>query len=199
MPDKLTPARLELLGRSYSRRNTTPAAPSVRTVRGSPPPNNRLSNGALSTLTSSPSGSPRSRRDSLELTRRRGISLCDSSPSPGRRRPSPSPPQSIRHPQPATPPRSILRNGGRQGNNTANELLLVSSSTLKEFEPVAKPKTPTGLCVICQDNEAIMAAVDCGHLAMCKECSQGVMKSSRACPLCRKRIEETRLIRIFKT
>ncbi|KAJ6595780.1 hypothetical protein DFH09DRAFT_1135617 [Mycena vulgaris] len=58
----------------------------------------------------------------------------------------------------------------------------------------------TGLCVICQDEEANIAIVDCGHLAMCRGCSDLVMESSRECPLCRTRIVSgARLLRIFKT
>jgi len=58
----------------------------------------------------------------------------------------------------------------------------------------------TGLCVICQDEEANIAIVDCGHMAMCRGCSDLVMTSSRECPLCRTRIvTEQRLLRIFKT
>ncbi|KAI0311101.1 hypothetical protein OF83DRAFT_1166441 [Amylostereum chailletii] len=57
-----------------------------------------------------------------------------------------------------------------------------------------------GLCVICQDEEANIAIVDCGHMAMCRGCSELVMASSRECPLCRTRIiTEARLLRIFKT
>lgn len=66
----------------------------------------------------------------------------------------------------------------------------------------ARPGKPTegGLCVVCQDEEANIAIVDCGHLAMCRECSDLVMQSSRECPLCRTRIvTEARLLRIFKT
>ena len=76
----------------------------------------------------------------------------------------------------------------------------------------------TGLCVICQDEAATIAIIDCGyvlmgdwrillfscslfrHLAMCRDCSGLVMKSSRRCPLCRTSIiTEARLLRIFKT
>ncbi|KAF9522210.1 hypothetical protein CPB83DRAFT_864773 [Crepidotus variabilis] len=58
----------------------------------------------------------------------------------------------------------------------------------------------TGLCVVCQDEEANIAIVDCGHLAMCRGCSDLIMSSSRECPLCRTRIvTESRLLRIFKT
>ncbi|KAI9458611.1 hypothetical protein BJY52DRAFT_1119501 [Lactarius psammicola] len=57
-----------------------------------------------------------------------------------------------------------------------------------------------GLCVVCQDEEANIAIVDCGHLAMCRGCSDLIMSSSRECPLCRTRIvTEARLLRIFKT
>ncbi|KAJ6510399.1 hypothetical protein C8R45DRAFT_963989 [Mycena sanguinolenta] len=56
-----------------------------------------------------------------------------------------------------------------------------------------------GHCAICREEEAIMAPIDCGHLAMCRQCSDGVMNTSRLCPICRQRIEEGRLIRIFKT
>jgi len=57
----------------------------------------------------------------------------------------------------------------------------------------------TGLCVICQDEEANIAIVDCGHMAMCRGCSDLIMSSTRECPLCRTRIvTEARLLRIFK-
>ncbi|PSR76581.1 hypothetical protein PHLCEN_2v8339 [Hermanssonia centrifuga] len=58
----------------------------------------------------------------------------------------------------------------------------------------------TGLCVICQDDEANIAIVDCGHLAMCRNCSDLIMASTKECPLCRTRIiTEARLLRIFKS
>ncbi|KAF8524349.1 hypothetical protein BU17DRAFT_42956 [Hysterangium stoloniferum] len=57
-----------------------------------------------------------------------------------------------------------------------------------------------GLCVVCQDEHANMAIIDCGHLALCKGCSEIIMNSTRECPLCRTRIiTEQRLLRIFKT
>jgi hypothetical protein len=43
----------------------------------------------------------------------------------------------------------------------------------------------TGLCIICQDSDAILASVDCGHLALCGDCSELVMAGNRQCPLCR--------------
>lgn len=83
-------------------------------------------------------------------------------------------------------------------------------------EPAASPSPPpkmtpaaqsmatqlerTGLCVICQDDEANIAIVDCGHLCLCRGCSNIVMGATRECPLCRTRIvTESRLLRIFRT
>ncbi|KIK59461.1 hypothetical protein GYMLUDRAFT_74400 [Collybiopsis luxurians FD-317 M1] len=72
-----------------------------------------------------------------------------------------------------------------------------------------KPKMPavpmlaerSGLCVVCQDEEANIAIVDCGHLALCRSCCDAIMAptGTRECPLCRTRIvTEARLLRIFK-
>ncbi|KAJ7902679.1 hypothetical protein B0H14DRAFT_1143016 [Mycena olivaceomarginata] len=83
------------------------------------------------------------------------------------------------------------------GQATTPVLLLMPESTLEARERVTPDLERTGLCIICQDEEATMAAVDCGHLAMCSGCSVVVMASSRKCPLCRRGIE--RLIRIYKT
>jgi hypothetical protein len=88
----------------------------------------------------------------------------------------------------------------------------------KPAPKVAAPKSleRNGLCVICQDDEASIAIVDCGyvlifcvvfpslrsysHLAMCRDCSDLIMSSTRECPLCRTRIvTEARLLRIFKS
>jgi len=81
-------------------------------------------------------------------------------------------------------------------------------SDISTTPPPPPPKTRgtaadlerTGLCVICQDEEANIAIVDCGHLALCRGCSELIMASSRECPLCRTRIvTEARLLRIFKS
>ena len=96
----------------------------------------------------------------------------------------------------------------------------------KENEEKAKSASPKplgtfsldrdGLCVVCQDEEANVAIVDCGyvrstraicvllvprrHLALCMGCSDIIMNSTKECPLCRTRIvTEQRLLRIFKT
>jgi len=85
---------------------------------------------------------------------------------------------------------------GEKDKNERNEEHSASGSV-----PAAqKMAERSGLCVICQDEEANIAIVDCGHLALCRGCSDMVMSSSRECPLCRTRIvTEARLLRIFKS
>ncbi|KAI0819407.1 hypothetical protein BC628DRAFT_1402618 [Trametes gibbosa] len=74
------------------------------------------------------------------------------------------------------------------------------SNLTPKAQAMASRLERTGLCVICQDEEANIAIVDCGHLALCRDCSDLIMKSTRECPLCRTRIvTESRLLRIFKT
>ncbi|KDR80145.1 hypothetical protein GALMADRAFT_242403 [Galerina marginata CBS 339.88] len=55
------------------------------------------------------------------------------------------------------------------------------------------------LCVVCQDEEANMAVITCGHVALCKGCSETIMGSTRRCPLCRTNITSRKqIIRIYK-
>ncbi|KAF7326391.1 RING-finger domain-containing protein [Mycena venus] len=125
---------------------------------------------------------------------------------------------------------------GTGTSDAAAEGSASSASSSASVPPPLPPKAQamqshlerTGLCVICQDEEANIAIVDCGcvclllpcrsfinhfispfsfflcfffsHLAMCRGCSDLVMGSSRECPLCRTRIvTEARLLRIFKS
>ncbi|RPD56047.1 hypothetical protein L227DRAFT_579261 [Lentinus tigrinus ALCF2SS1-6] len=75
-----------------------------------------------------------------------------------------------------------------------------ASTLTPKAQAMASRLERTGLCVICQDEEANIAIVDCGHLAMCRPCSDLIMNSTRECPLCRTRIvTESRLLRIFKS
>ncbi|KAH8101106.1 hypothetical protein BXZ70DRAFT_934446 [Cristinia sonorae] len=74
-----------------------------------------------------------------------------------------------------------------------------SASSKAHAKGLASHLERTGLCVICQDEEANIAIVDCGHMALCRACSDLVMQSTKECPLCRTRIlTESRLLRIFK-
>jgi len=91
------------------------------------------------------------------------------------------------------------------------------------------PEIERGLCVVCQDEEATLAVVDCGcvvrvsrwiqlisvlrHLAMCArkfmiltsaklrmaDCSDLIMATSQECPLCRTRIVTPYVIRPLLT
>ncbi|KAF9511633.1 hypothetical protein BS47DRAFT_1141928 [Hydnum rufescens UP504] len=80
----------------------------------------------------------------------------------------------------------------------SHETTTASSSPPKPMSSTTVERS--GLCVVCQDDEANIVVVDCGHLAMCRGCSDLVMNSSRECPLCRTRIvTPQRLLRVFKT
>jgi flagellar biosynthesis GTPase FlhF len=84
------------------------------------------------------------------------------------------------------------------GSINASLRASVSLPTMKQ--PVSLPPEREGLCVVCQDETANIAIVDCGHLALCMGCSDIIMKTTRECPLCRTRIvTEQRLLRIFRT
>lgn len=82
--------------------------------------------------------------------------------------------------------------GGEGGDDVHSE----GEGGRKSSDQPRAPAVPTGpqatperdgLCVVCQDAEAQLAVVDCGHLAMCADCSKLVMATSRECPLCRTR------------
>ena len=45
-----------------------------------------------------------------------------------------------------------------------------------------------GLCVVCWDSKPSWVCVPCGHLAMCKACSQAVKEKTNTCPVCRQLI-----------
>ncbi|KIR53317.1 hypothetical protein I315_04355 [Cryptococcus gattii Ru294] len=75
-----------------------------------------------------------------------------------------------------------------------------SPKAVKKVPTGPMPEIERGLCVVCQDEEATLAAVDCGHLCMCPHCSDLIMATSQECPLCRTRIvTKQRLIRIYRT
>lgn len=87
-----------------------------------------------------------------------------------------------------TPPAEAADEGGQPRKSTENRV------------PTGpNPDMDRGLCIVCQDEEATLAAVDCGHLAMCTHCADLVMATSKECPLCRTRIvTPQRLIRIYR-
>ena len=114
-------------------------------------------------------------------------------------------------------------NDGLDEHTHSHEASTASNGTSKSpSKSVPLPPTSverSGLCVVCQDEEvrlfhsfenvppnntlclqANIVVVDCGHLAMCRGCSDLVMNTSRECPLCRTRIvTPQRLLRVFKT
>jgi len=63
----------------------------------------------------------------------------------------------------------------------------------------SQPSPSTTLCVICQDEEANIVIISCGHMALCRGCSDTIMESTRHCPLCRIEISaKDQLVRIYK-
>ncbi|KAF7361254.1 E3 ubiquitin-protein ligase cblA [Mycena sanguinolenta] len=120
---------------------------------------------------------------------------------------SPPPPQASTPPHPLSvsslSPR-IPPHPPADDPTLTNDLVILPFSVLEELQRAGQPTSEPdpgrrGLCVVCQDEEAIMVAIDCGHLAMCRECSNEVMSRLGSCPICRTRIVQGRLIRVFKT
>ena len=50
-------------------------------------------------------------------------------------------------------------------------------------------KNAEGLCIICFDVKPLCMCVPCGHIAMCKACSQAVKEQTSACPVCQQAIK----------
>ncbi|KAG8724850.1 hypothetical protein FRC12_024262 [Ceratobasidium sp. 428] len=92
-----------------------------------------------------------------------------------------------------------------EGSKTSDEEIAQGSSEPhsdlpKAARPAAAKLERDGLCVVCQDEDANIAIVDCGHLCLCMACSELIMSESKECPLCRTRIVTSqRLLRIFRT
>ncbi|WWD15740.1 hypothetical protein CI109_100162 [Kwoniella shandongensis] len=90
--------------------------------------------------------------------------------------------------------------GATEGEAPGGEGETVLPSAKKSVPTGPMPEIDRGLCVVCQDEEATLAVVDCGHLCMCAHCSDLIMATSQECPLCRTRIvTPQRLIRIYRT
>lgn len=89
-----------------------------------------------------------------------------------------------------------------RGNNAAARLSVDGDPVRRTDSPDSSAGTDTipvptgpkasverdGLCVVCQDQEAVFANIDCGHLCMCPDCSKLVMATTRECPMCRTRL-----------
>jgi hypothetical protein len=59
----------------------------------------------------------------------------------------------------------------------------VPRPTKKRKRPAA-PATASAECVVCFENEALVALVPCGHRKICIDCAE---RCDRKCPICRKR------------
>lgn len=111
--------------------------------------------------------------------------------------------EGLEQPPPLSPVPSVKRDetsentaGPEDTNGDSDD----SPKAVKKVPTGPMPEIERGLCVVCQDEEATLAAVDCGHLCMCPHCSDLIMATSQECPLCRTRIvTKQRLIRIYRT
>jgi hypothetical protein len=80
---------------------------------------------------------------------------------------------------------------------------LESSEDVLASEARARPlpAETNDSCVLCQDDQAVMAMVPCGHVCLCKDCSDTYNSvghtgsTTRRCPLCRGNIQST--LRIY--
>jgi len=53
-------------------------------------------------------------------------------------------------------------------------------------QPVSeRQKSDSDTCKICFDNVVNCVILPCGHLAICMDCSNGLRRHSRQCPVCR--------------
>lgn len=46
------------------------------------------------------------------------------------------------------------------------------------------------LCKICLVTNIDTVSIPCGHRSMCNECSQGIMRGNKQCPICRAKIQQ---------
>ncbi|KAF9075136.1 hypothetical protein BDP27DRAFT_1315567 [Rhodocollybia butyracea] len=92
----------------------------------------------------------------------------------------------------------------REGKRRREEEDRMRGERMDEGESSSGPPPPPLPAVpkpsFMEHEEANIAVVDCGdHLAMCRNCCDAIMGSTRECPLCRTRIiTEARLLRIYK-
>ncbi|KAF7329027.1 E3 ubiquitin-protein ligase cblA [Mycena venus] len=110
------------------------------------------------------------------------LPLPQVSPPPTSSPPNPRtpPPQTDSLPPTSAPPNPEARaHNGYPPNDDLSSALEVQ---LERLEQQLSDLRRVGLCVICQDEEAIMAVVDCGHMAMCRSCSDVITRGSRECP-----------------
>ena len=50
-------------------------------------------------------------------------------------------------------------------------------------------KDAESLCIVCFDVKPLCRCVPCGHIAICKACSQAVKEQTSACPICQQAIQ----------
>lgn len=76
-----------------------------------------------------------------------------------------------------------------------NNLLRENNILKRNAEQVEQANTLLHQCQICFERHRTMRLVPCGHMAMCAECTESVMRVNGLCPLCR--IPVTRVERTY--
>ena len=64
-----------------------------------------------------------------------------------------------------------------------------SSMAVTSMPQNYKVQEEQSLCVICWDRAPSWLCVPCGHLALCKTCSQAVKEKTNVCPMCQQTIQ----------
>ncbi|KAI5896098.1 uncharacterized protein SCHCODRAFT_02614036 [Schizophyllum commune H4-8] len=132
------------------------------------------------------------------------MSVADSVPPPATTSPpnpssSPPPAPSSPNPSSSSPPKPSA-SAARPSPATSYAGRTSAATSSGRTSAATSYADRPGLCVVCQDEDAVLAIVDCGHLALCAPCASLIMRSTRECPLCRTRIvTEGRLLRIWRT
>lgn len=83
---------------------------------------------------------------------------------------------------------TIRDHDGNSAEDYVTSILRLNKFSTKERGNVVSEKS---LCVVCIENESIIASINCGHKCLCENCSKGLT----SCPICREFSSE--FIRIY--
>ena len=87
----------------------------------------------------------------------------------------------------------VLARAATPANNSAKPQPTQSAAASKSGGPEGRQDE----CVVCWAHEKDVVCIPCGHVAMCKGCSQAVLKKDGLCPVCRTQIRE--VFQLYRT
>lgn len=79
---------------------------------------------------------------------------------------------------------SFLKNANASQHQLSGELHTTRSGDCHNTR-----KDAESLCVVCFDVKPLCMCVPCGHIAICRACSQAVKEQTSACPVCQQAIQ----------